>query len=288
MGNAREKGTELERRIAAFLQTRDYQVSTNIIREGKSGARHELDVVATKSDGLTTFTMIVECKAWESPIDKDVVFKLAGELSDLGGAKGAIATLSGWTAQAAQTAVQHSIDLWGPNELTKMMGNLSMSDLHKGSAPLVASGFEFTVSSERGFIPIERLAKGTFGMGKEQVIWYGPLWLPAWSLQLGITRQEGFMKRTARITQAWNSYESLTGICVYRNDSKPIFAEVDLHEGHIEPAVTQEDVQKFLNTSISKWRQANTKETKTRRASALFKLGICQRASKVATLVHRK
>jgi hypothetical protein len=265
---------ELERRIAAFLRTRGYEVSTNVFRNGKSGARHELDVVATKNDGLATFMMVVECKAWETAIDKDIVYKLSGELSDLGAAKGVIATLSGWTVQAGQAAAQNNIDLWGPDELTTMMGDLSMYDLHQGSAPLVASGFRFTVPSQTAFVPISRLAKGTLGMGKEEVIWYGPLWFPTWNLQLGITRGEGFMNRTPRITQAWNGYEALTSTCVYHRDAKPSFVEVDLSEGHIEPAQKAADVVKFLNSSISKWRQVTSKEARSRHAATLTRLGI--------------
>ena len=249
-------------------------MSTNVFREGKSGARHELDVVATKSDGLTTFTMVVECKAWESPIDKDIVYKLAGELSELGAAKGVIATLSGWTVQASQAAAQSSIDLWGPDELTSMMGDLSMHDLHRGSAPLVASGLPFTISNQTAFVPISRLAKGTLGIGKEEVLWYGPLWFPAWNMQLGITRGEGFMKRIPRISQVWNGYEALTSTCVYRRDAKPSFVDVDLSEGHVEPAMKSTEVQKFLNASISKWRQVTSKEARSRHAATLTRLGI--------------
>jgi hypothetical protein len=274
MSTAREKGRELERRIAAFLQTRDYEVSTNVFREGKSGARHELDVVATKNDGLATFMMVVECKAWESPVDKDIVYKLAGELSDLGAAKGVIATLSGWTLQAGQVAAQNNIDIWGPDELTTMMGHLSMNDLHQGSAPLIAMGVTFTVPSQTAFTRIGRLTKGTLGMGREEVTWYGPLWLPTWSLQLGITRGEGFMKRTPRITQVWNGYEALTSTCAYQLNAKPDFAEVDLSEGHIEPAQKAADVEKFLKSSISKWRQVTSKEAKSRHAATLARLGV--------------
>ena len=50
MSDARDKGSELKRRIAAYLRTHDYDVATNVVREGRSGARHELDVVAKKTD----------------------------------------------------------------------------------------------------------------------------------------------------------------------------------------------------------------------------------------------
>jgi Holliday junction resolvase len=168
MSDSKEKGSELERRIAAFLRTHDYVVSTNVIREGRSGARHELDVVGEKHDGLTSFELIVECKAWESPIDKDVVYKLASELADLGAAKGVIATLSGWTVQAGQAAAQANIEMWGPEELESRMGQLSMNQLRKGPKQLIATGPFFNVNHETAFVPVSRMAKGTLGSERKK------------------------------------------------------------------------------------------------------------------------
>lgn len=274
MSDSKEKGNELERRIAAFLRTHDYQVSTNVIREGRSGARHELDVVGEKHDGLTSFQLIVECKAWESPIDKDVVYKLASELADLGAAKGVIATLSGWTVQAAQAATQANIEMWGPEELESRMGQLSMSELHNGLKQLIATGLLFRASNEATLAIVQRMARGTLGVGKEEITSFGPLWLPAWSMQFGITRSEGFMKKTPRVTQVWNGYDALASTCVFKSTSPPNFVEVNLAVGKIESTLKVAEVVKLLNSKITKWRQTAKPELKKQLAVSLSRSGI--------------
>ncbi len=274
MSDSKEKGSQLERRIAAFLGTHDYEVSTNVVREGRSGARHELDVVGVKHDGLTSFQLIVECKAWESPIDKDVVYKLASELADLGAAKGVIAALSGWTAQAAHAAAQANIELWGPEELESRMGQLSMHQLHKGSRQLTATGLPFNTNGEDALEFFRRKAKATLGVGKEEILSYGPLWLPAWSMRFGITRNAGLLKMTPRVTQVWNGYDALASTCVFRSANPPTFVDVDLAVGAIESKLKASEVVTFLESKLSKWRQTTKPEVKKQLAASLAQSGV--------------
>lgn len=79
-----EKGQELERKIESFFQLNGYKTQRNVVLEGKSGGKHEIDVLAEKSDGITTFRVMVECKAWNKPIEKDVVSKVSYVVRDLG------------------------------------------------------------------------------------------------------------------------------------------------------------------------------------------------------------
>jgi Holliday junction resolvase len=105
------RGHHLEQRIAGFLEQHGYTVTTNVRVPGRSGAIHELDVVGDKSDGLTTFRLVVECKAWASSIDKDVIYKLGAELADLGAARGIVVALSGWTAREP-TSYRTQTTIW--------------------------------------------------------------------------------------------------------------------------------------------------------------------------------
>ena len=68
-----EKGRGLEEKIEKYFQLNGYQTRRNVILEGKSGGRHEIDILAEKSDAVTTVRIMVECKAWDKPIEKDVV-----------------------------------------------------------------------------------------------------------------------------------------------------------------------------------------------------------------------
>ena len=74
--------------------------------EGRSGGRHEIDVMATKADGVTTFKVFVECKAWNVPIEKDVVTKAAYVINDLGFNKGIVVSLAGVRVGAVKSAEQ--------------------------------------------------------------------------------------------------------------------------------------------------------------------------------------
>ncbi|MGH9892704.1 MAG: restriction endonuclease, partial [bacterium] len=90
------KGRLLEERIATFLAGNGYSTKQNVFLEGRSGGRHEIDVLAEKDDGITTFRLAVECKAWNTPIEKDVVSKLAYVMTDLGLNKGIVVSLKGF------------------------------------------------------------------------------------------------------------------------------------------------------------------------------------------------
>ena len=56
-----QKGTELEQKIADVFAANGYRVQTNVTREGRSGATHEIDVLAEKTDDLLTLSVAVEC-----------------------------------------------------------------------------------------------------------------------------------------------------------------------------------------------------------------------------------
>src|SRR4051812_13418344 len=74
----------LEGAIGEYFKSNGYQVQLNVISEGRSGGRHELDVLAIKSDGVADFRVMIECKCWNTPIEKDVVSKAAHAVADLG------------------------------------------------------------------------------------------------------------------------------------------------------------------------------------------------------------
>jgi Restriction endonuclease len=185
------KGHLLEQQIAAFLQQHGYVVSTNVLAAGRSGATHELDVVGDKSDGLTSFRLVVECKAWTSAIDKEVVYKLAAELADLGAARGIIVAPSGWTVQAAQAAVQASIELWGPDELRARFGTTLVAEAQGAWAQVDTLGWACAIASEPAQQTLVRVARGKLGFGGDELAWFGQVWMPVWMLQLAITRMEG-------------------------------------------------------------------------------------------------
>jgi hypothetical protein len=111
-------------------------------------------------------------------------------------------------------------------------------------------------------------------VGKEEITSYGPLWLPTWSLQLGITRDEGFLKKTARVTRVWNGYDALASNCVFKSISPPNFVDVNVANSAIDSTLKALDVVKFLNSKITQWRQTKKPEHKKQRAASLARSGV--------------
>jgi hypothetical protein len=215
--SAAERGRRLEQDIGAFFQRNGYDVRWNQVIEGRSGARHEIDVMADKSDALTTFRVAVECKAWSSPIEKDVVSKLHYVMGDLGFHKGIIVSLAGARSGAEVAARELGIELWGPTELRRHLGDAALVDI-AGSAAMVGTGtiawgYPFSSSAEAAQQVVEAAGKGRLGLRTlETVVWFAPLWVPVYALQLTIAQPRQKRLQT-RLTSAVvsNVYEALSG-----------------------------------------------------------------------------
>jgi predicted helicase len=67
------------------------------IVKGKSGVRHQIDVLTAHSDGTTIHETAIECKFRKGKVNKDVVMKLVQILEDTGISKGIIVSKSGFT-----------------------------------------------------------------------------------------------------------------------------------------------------------------------------------------------
>lgn len=106
-----------------------YQTKRNVVLEGKSKGQHEIDVLAEKSDGVTTFRVMVECKAWNKPIEKDVISKVDYVLKDLGLNKAIIVSLKGYRIGAKKAADELGIELWGPDELERKLGKVAIAEI---------------------------------------------------------------------------------------------------------------------------------------------------------------
>lgn len=117
-GTAKDKGSALEEQVAAYLVAQGYAVETNVVIVGRTGGRHEIDVLATKADGLIEFRVMVECKNYSGSVSKDVVAKVKMVRDDCSFDKAIIACPSGFALGAHQQAKDLGVDLWDqvPNE----------------------------------------------------------------------------------------------------------------------------------------------------------------------------
>lgn len=75
---------------------------------GKSGVKHQIDVLTLQPDGITT---AIECKYWNKKVTKDTVMKLFGIIHDTTVDKGIIVSKSGYTKDALSFARHYNIDI---------------------------------------------------------------------------------------------------------------------------------------------------------------------------------
>ena len=70
--------------IDALFRAHGYRTQTNAVLVGQSGARHEIDVLASRREDLLETRVGVECKNWAQPIDTAVVARARLVRDDLG------------------------------------------------------------------------------------------------------------------------------------------------------------------------------------------------------------
>lgn len=78
---------------------------------GKSGDKHQIDVLASHSDGFHKYLTDIECKYWNDNVDKDVVMKVHCIVDDCNFSKGIIVSKKGFTPDAIKYASHVGIDL---------------------------------------------------------------------------------------------------------------------------------------------------------------------------------
>ena len=78
---------------------------------GRSGVRHQIDVLTSHGDGVHAYRTAIECKYWNRKVDKAVVAKHASTVEDTGVEKGVVVSKSGFTRDATRLAKQLNVSL---------------------------------------------------------------------------------------------------------------------------------------------------------------------------------
>lgn len=270
----RNDGSELEQKVAALIASLGYSVRTNVMLEGRSGARHEIDVLGEKADALSSFTVAVECKAWEQPIEKDVVAKFSYVLNDLGLREGIIVALGGARTGATKAAAELGIALWGPDELRDRLGAVAVSDLTTPAPRHTASGLAVQLDGAQARSLIEREASGKLGFGAEAIAWTSLVWLPIAIVQIALSRTEGRIKKVTQTRRIWNAYDQVTGLHTASWQTPPPTQGVDISSGSLRPKQRESACTRELNDTIRKYQSVSTEAAKARHANTLAALGV--------------
>jgi len=106
-----------------------YDVKHNVKLVGRSGIEHQIDVYAEYKAPLHISKIIIECKSYDKPIDKDIVMKLIYEVQDLGVNRGILVTTSYYTPDAISAAEKYNIDLWDSTRLNKLLKGIKAKEI---------------------------------------------------------------------------------------------------------------------------------------------------------------
>lgn len=241
-----EKGRDLETRIREFFLSAGYQAESNIVLEGRSGGRHEIDVLAAKDDGVTNVSVFVECKNWSTPIEKDVVAKAAYVANDLGLNKAIVVALQGWRAGADHAARELGVELWDQFELERRVGAFGGSASSSSSrGARTALAVEPRVSEAESLRLIAKACSGL--VGRESVLWARRGLVPFYLVTLRVSRTERKLlgRDQARSESVTNVYDGLTGACRLTRIAPPAFQEVST-SAIVEPLVKERKLVRDL------------------------------------------
>lgn len=195
METTAQRGARLEQAVAAYLAAQGYAVETNVVVEGRSGGRHEVDVLARKDDGVVDHTLLVECKAWDAPIAKETLSKTHYVLRDCGFDRAIVVAAGGATSGALAAARELGIDVWGPAELALRPGLADLPGLGRASLTAPAVPFATTAGDAR------RAFRRTAGR-RARAFTLTDVWIPVFAFQLRVSDWErrGWWSRRMRYT----------------------------------------------------------------------------------------
>jgi len=271
-----DKGRMLEERIAAYFTSAGYGVKRNEVLTGRSGGGHEIDILAEKTDPLMTVKVMVECKAWDRPIEKDVISKVDYVIKDLGFNKGIIVSLNGWRSGALQAATELGIDLWGPAELRLQLGASMVAELNIGSrTPQQAAGYPFLASIEGAEQRVASSGKTLFGLRTvETAAWVKPAWVPAYRVHITMSRlvKQALRREKVANSSQTNAYDAITGGLVQLPSTSP--ETVDISNGALGPRLKPTQIASALESQVKAYRKLKQPVAVQRAATQLNYMGI--------------
>jgi len=222
MGDRDEGERQLAAAVADHLAAHGYRVTRGVSLRGRSGARHDIDVLAERSDPVTSYRLMVQCSGARVPIDDNVVAGAHLAMVDTGMSKVIVVSLKGWRFDVEAQAGRLGVDLWGPDEIEHRLGSLpGVQSEESGEGATV--GLPVNMTQQAAAQLIRRESRGALGIGREAVLWIRPYWLPFHRIRTRHTREEKerFQRAHLRAREYWNVYDGLEGSLVAQWDGEP-------------------------------------------------------------------
>jgi predicted transcriptional regulator len=147
--------------VTRLFQSKGYYARHNARLTGISGVEHQIDVYAEYRAPLHTSKIIIECKHYDQPVNKDIVMNLINEVRDLGVDRGILVTTSYFTPDAVSTAKHYPMDLWDGNKLRELLNEIQAS--REIEVPANFYLVHPRLSEDRDRAIMEKRLKGFFG-----------------------------------------------------------------------------------------------------------------------------
>jgi len=90
--------------LVQYLERQGYKVKKNAKVEGRSGAEHNIDILATRDEGIITHRIAIDVEVGKRPIELDKVFKFDDKAYDAGILDKVVIGVPGLTREARQFA----------------------------------------------------------------------------------------------------------------------------------------------------------------------------------------
>ena len=103
--------------LIEYLKQRAYQVEENTEVKGRSGAKHSLDILATRDDGILTHHIAIGVEVAEKPVGLDKIFSFDNKAYDIGIQDKVFIVVPGLTKEARQFAHRQRIRVFETKEL---------------------------------------------------------------------------------------------------------------------------------------------------------------------------
>ena len=238
--------------VDALFRSHGYQTQTNVVVVGRSGARHEIDVLAFRSDGLLEARIGVECKNWAQPIDTAVVARARLMCDDLGLGQMIIACPGGATPAARTTAAGMGIPIWDRPELETRLGASTLAALGPAPVDITRHGVPRRVASDRAERTLRTGGRGLFGLGRERVQWIGNAWIRLFEARFGCGERTGIRQRL-HVRPVYSVYESLGGTALWTDARAIAYDEISTDAAPTLPsAVTRHTLEAELERIITR------------------------------------
>ena len=161
---SRQKGVKLEKLVTQIFRSKGYEVKHNVKLTGRSKVEHQIDVYAEYKAPLHTSRIAIECKAYDKPVNKDIVMKLLNEVEDLGVDRGILITTSYFTSDAVSTAEGYNIELWDSLKL-KQLSQEVLKKIPMEGIRISSNIFYIkpNISDDIAKVTVDNKLKGIFG-----------------------------------------------------------------------------------------------------------------------------